>query len=54
MQLECNCIHMDTISLINMSLRVCLQVLNVESTVNNLTHKYRMVKLVVYMCHKLL
>ena len=46
-------IHMDTISL-NASLRVCLQVLNVVAKVKNLIHKYRMVKLLVYMCHKLL
>ena len=45
--------HMDTISL-NVSLRVCLQVLNVAANVKNLIHKYRMVKLLVYMCHKLL
>ena len=46
-------IHMDTTSL-NMSLRVCLQVLNMAATVKNLTHKYMMVKLLVYMCQKLL
>ena len=40
---------MDAISL-NVSLRVCLQVLNVAAKVKNLTQKYRMVKLLVYIC----